>query len=352
MGATAVAAGAAATTVAAAAAGRRHASFAGQQGRSMLGGCRASLAMPRRVGPTPVWDKAGPAGAFAGPTSGVERALEPGRLHRVVWVCWTGNNAMPPHLRLCLETIRRNAGIPVVLLTPRNLAAYVPDPHPAYPYLHLAHRADYLRCYLLHHYGGIYLDADTVCLRSLEGLFEELGDDDVAQAQEAGVDAVGYDGTPWGEYIGISCMGPFRPQSDITTMWFNSLHGTLQRHLPEVVTQKTDVFYWQEILRDIVLPISLAYRSRISKALLALNPSQEQLWSTEPYEDVLDAGVLQDKHILILNNANYGSALSHLSADAILDGPAVLSQLLRRALAVDGDAARGDVLAAVAQPLS
>ena len=60
-----------------------------------------------------------------------------------------------------------------------KVTEYVPDPHPAYPYLHLAHRADYLRpgpwrlwgavvrreivagCYLLHNYGGLYLDAGS-----------------------------------------------------------------------------------------------------------------------------------------------------------------------------------------------
>ena len=174
----------------------------------------------------------------------------------VVWMCWTGNNPMPSapsqaipvhvlnvllgfprgspicdlsrpaHLQLCMQTVRRNAGLsgshrvspgltrsnwsqsvsspdPEILLNqglwsssrlrtclgcgasrilgptlgwryylrllgwdqeskgkpfPKpilwcvlkipEVAEYVPDPHPAYPFLHLAHRADYLRCFL------------------------------------------------------------------------------------------------------------------------------------------------------------------------------------------------------------
>mmetsp|Transcript_102620 Transcript_102620/g.319073 ORF Transcript_102620/g.319073 Transcript_102620/m.319073 type:complete len:281 (+) Transcript_102620:265-1107(+) len=272
------------------------------------------------AGPVPVWDTTGgpaihPSAGAAGPR------LQRGELHRVVWMCWTGNNPMPPHLQLCLRTVERNAGLPVVLVTPRNVAEYVPDPHPAYHLLHLAHRADYLRCYLLHHYGGIYLDVDTVCLRSLAGLFDLLET----------FDAVGYDGSQWGEYIGISDMGPFRPSSPITELWFNALHGRMEQRRAELEAHQTDVFYWQEILRDIVLPVTLMHREKISKGLLAHNPEQEELWSTEPLGRVLGPE-LERSHVFILNNAKYGDELKQLSEEQILGGPAVLSQLLRHAL--------------------
>jgi len=274
----------------------------------------------QKLGPRPVWDDEG-AEAFNHSEQAPPLRLKRGRLHEVIWMCWTGRNAMPAHLQLCLRTIRRNSGLPVVLVTPDNLLEYVPDPHPAYPFLHLAHRADYLRCYLLHNYGGIYLDCDTICLQSLAPLFDELKT----------CDAVGYDGEQWGEYIGISDMGPFRPESDLTGLWFGALHGKLQLRLDDITKHQTDVFHWTEILRDIFLPVSLMYKQKISKALQAINPEQAVLWSTEPYSDVMRSS-LDKYHVLILNNAKYGHELQSLSEEDILEGPAVLSQILRRCL--------------------
>lgn len=242
-------------------------------------------------------------------------------MNRVAWMCWTGHNPVPAHLRLCMRTVEANSGLPVILVTPQNVMQYVPEPHPVYEHLHLQHRADYLRCCLLHFYGGVYLDMDTICLRRLTGLFDLLDT----------YDAVGYDGSEWGEYVGISDMGPFRPGSQLTELWFNVLHGKLQQRLAEARAQRTDVFYWQEILRDVFLPVSLMHKERISKGLQAHNPTQEVLWSIRPMEELLGAE-LQRAHVLILNNAKYGKDLGHLTEEQILGGPAVLSQLLRRAL--------------------
>lgn len=275
------------------------------------------------LGPIPVWDTTGGPAMKPPPARGSGLQVEEGKLNKVIWMCWTGNNPMPAHLQLCFQTIKRNSGLPVILVTPDNVLEYVPDPHPAYPYLHLAHRADYLRCYLLHTYGGIYLDVDTICLRSLAGLFDLLDR----------FDAVGYDGSIWNEYIGISDMGPFNPDSELSALWFNALHGKLEKRLPDLQAQQTDVFYWQEILRDIFLPVSLIHSNKISKGLTALNPDQAQLWSTQLCDQVLGSPV-HDSHILILNNSKYGNQLNNLTEEQILSGPAVLSQLLRRALGV------------------
>lgn len=273
-------------------------------------------------GPTPKWDMPGTA-AFERPPSKAGPAVREGQLNRVVWMCWTGSNPMPSHLRLCVRTVERNSGLPVVVVTPRNLLQYVPDPHPGYQYLHLAHRADYLRCCLLHRYGGLYLDTDTICLRGLDTLFDEL----------AWADAVGYDGSQWGELVGISDMGPFRPLTDLTQLWFNVLHAKMHQRLPDMQRAGADAFYWQEILRDIFVPASLMYRERISTALKAYNPDQADLWSTKPL-DVLtgSASEMARAHVLILNNAKYGELLEGLDEEQILGGPSVLSQLLRSAL--------------------
>mmetsp|Transcript_101333 Transcript_101333/g.180102 ORF Transcript_101333/g.180102 Transcript_101333/m.180102 type:complete len:674 (-) Transcript_101333:7-2028(-) len=286
---------------------------------ALLGRRRMSQRPMMSLGPTPSWDNTG--GPAVNQVQEVSTHVESGKLNKVVWMCWTGHNPIPSHLNLCLKTIQRNAGVPVILVTPNNLLQYVPDPHPAYQYLHLQHRADYLRCCLLHQYGGIYLDMDTICLRDLSGLFDLLDD----------YDAVGYDGSQWGELIGISDMGPFKPNTEITATWFNALHGKLQERFQVLQEQKTYGFYWQEILRDIFVPASLMHSKKVSTALQAHNPEQEALWSLESASSIIGPA-LENSHIFILNNSKYGSELSCHSEDVILGGPAVLSQVLRQAL--------------------
>eukprot|EP00746_Dinoflagellata_sp_MGD_P150713 gnl/MRDRNA2_/MRDRNA2_82521_c0_seq1.p1 gnl/MRDRNA2_/MRDRNA2_82521_c0~~gnl/MRDRNA2_/MRDRNA2_82521_c0_seq1.p1 ORF type:complete len:357 (+),score=41.06 gnl/MRDRNA2_/MRDRNA2_82521_c0_seq1:90-1160(+) len=243
--------------------------------------------------------------------------VKKGEINRVVWVCWTGSNPMPYHLRLCLRTIRANSGLPVIMVTPANVKYYVPNLHPGYQFLHLAHRADYLRSCLLHLYGGLYLDCDTICLRSLTGLFDLLEEYDV----------VGYDGSPWMEYIGVSDMGPFKPGTEMTSLWFDAVHKKM-----EMMTHiREDAFYWQEILRDIVVPCSIRCKDKISKALRALNPSEQELFGTERSHS-LEWALLFQYHILILNNANYGKRCAAMTEEEFFNSNIVLSQLLREAL--------------------
>ena len=48
------------------------------------------------------------------------------------------------------------------------------EAHPAYESLSLVHRADYLRCELLHRYGGLYCDVDTICVSDLTAPLQAL----------------------------------------------------------------------------------------------------------------------------------------------------------------------------------
>jgi hypothetical protein len=56
-------------------------------------------------------------------------------------------------------------GIAVHVVTPRTLTDFVLADHPlhrSYDHLSLVHRSDYLRAYLLHHHGGLYMDIKPV----------------------------------------------------------------------------------------------------------------------------------------------------------------------------------------------
>lgn len=89
-----------------------------------------------------------------------------------VWLYWENHysSSMPAYLELCLETIRRQAGdARVIVVSPENLWRYIaPDSMPArYAALSPNHKSDYLRVRLLHDYGGMWIDIDTVAFESL-----------------------------------------------------------------------------------------------------------------------------------------------------------------------------------------
>lgn len=92
---------------------------------------------------------------------------------RNIYCFWTGVNELTAARVRSLEHIRRvNPEFDVYLVTPTNLRDFelASDPiHPAYKYLSLVHRSDYLRAYFMHHYGGVYLD-----IKEFNGSWEDL----------------------------------------------------------------------------------------------------------------------------------------------------------------------------------
>jgi len=98
----------------------------------------------------------------------------------LVWCIWAGDNAMSEQRQRGLASIREmNPAAEVILVTPANLGEYVlPEAplHPIYPSLSLVHRSDYLRGYLLHHYGGAYADIKPQ-LGSIQDAITELNAD-------------------------------------------------------------------------------------------------------------------------------------------------------------------------------
>lgn len=79
----------------------------------------------------------------------------------VVFCTWTGNNAMSSNRTQSFLSIMQWLNCPVIYLNPRNIRQWQHPEHPFHPafdYLSATHKADYLRCYLMHHYGGGYTD--------------------------------------------------------------------------------------------------------------------------------------------------------------------------------------------------
>jgi hypothetical protein len=80
---------------------------------------------------------------------------------RVVFCLWTGGNPMSINRIQALFSIFNNISCPVAYLTQGTIQNWeLPEApfHPSFQYLSETHKSDYLRVYLMHHYGGGYTD--------------------------------------------------------------------------------------------------------------------------------------------------------------------------------------------------
>jgi len=78
----------------------------------------------------------------------------------VIWCYWEGAE-MSPNRKISFEYLVKNIEVPVALITPDNLELFIKSDQPlpdAFDYISVVHRSDYVRAYLMHHYGGGWHD--------------------------------------------------------------------------------------------------------------------------------------------------------------------------------------------------
>ena len=79
------------------------------------------------------------------------------KVEYTIYCFWTGNNEMSDNRIECLENLKNVSECNVLLITKYNLSNYILSDvplHPAFQYLSETHKADYLRTYFMHFYGG------------------------------------------------------------------------------------------------------------------------------------------------------------------------------------------------------
>lgn len=200
-------------------------------------------------------------------------------IKQVIYVFWTGNNPMTENRLQSLKNLKTRSGIEIQLITPENVQNFIlPDYplHPAYEYLSLVHRSDYLRCYFMHHFGGGYSDLKS-CQHSWSPIFDklqkssawligypelrktDLGARDLPQVRKNMVSYLSQI-TGNGAYI---C----RAYTPFTTEWYAELHQRLDAKYEIVKQNPGNVwgdntgypFQWSELNGDITHPLILKY---------------------------------------------------------------------------------------------
>lgn len=65
----------------------------------------------------------------------------------------------------CLNRLKATAGVPVVFIQKKDIDSFVVPTHPlpeCFDFLSCVHKSDYLRVYLLYHFGGGYCDIKSI----------------------------------------------------------------------------------------------------------------------------------------------------------------------------------------------
>ncbi|WP_245636539.1 hypothetical protein [Eikenella longinqua] len=201
---------------------------------------------------------------------------------RVIYSFWTGDNPMSPARSQHFQLLKKNADIEVALITPQNLSDFILPAyplHPAFPYLSLVHKSDYLRCYFMHHYGGGYSDVKAT-KHSWENCFHRL--------ENSNAYFLGYpevkkeDLTLIGGILGNdmkSCFSRiagngayiFKKQTPFTQEWYTELHRRMDNYTEQLIKHPGNILGdnygypipWFNILGDIFHPLCLKYHERI-----------------------------------------------------------------------------------------
>lgn len=217
-------------------------------------------------------------------TSGLPSNVRDPKVDRIIYCFWTGENEMSDNRKRCIQSIIDNTGVEVKLVTPHNLESFIlpddllPD---CYQYLSDVHKADYLRTYFMHYYGGGYSDIKDQ-FNSWLPVFERF---EVSDSYICGYREIGPDGVDpiedqmvykdliyyWRFLIG-NCSYICRPKTKFTDEWYKEtksrvleLQDDLKKH-PATDPFGTNADYpvkWTHILGDVVYPLCLKYRKRV-----------------------------------------------------------------------------------------
>lgn len=213
-----------------------------------------------------------------------------------LWLMWFG--PMGPTRRRSIDQIKRHAGVPVHLLTEDNFtdvggdlpAIVKSDP------LSKNHRADFLRAYVMHHYGGAYQDIKPTIINWRHHLQRLNGNSTLwfIGAEElpyfklnpAWDRAFGNRGLlpPYAKvksksYRCVTSNGYYaaKPQTPLTRRWLSLARRKLSEHADQILKHPAPMprcctqyrlggypVYWTELHGDLLHPLQTVYCKRIS----------------------------------------------------------------------------------------
>ena len=232
--------------------------------------------------------------------------------NKIIFILWTGGTLTQNRIR-GIKQIREKTKCNVTLINYKdNLKKFILKDYPlhkGYKYLSAVHKADYLRCYMMHHYGGGYSDIKAA-KQSWIPAFETIEKDKNIWAlgcsnKECGFQFKTHRGPyPEEEYnntlnkrlnknhnklIGVGYF-IYRPRTKITYEWYNNLnkrmdfyYNKLKKNPAKFPRESADgtpkpsweggnsntkyPLSWNRILGQIIYPIQLKYLNNIKHGI-------------------------------------------------------------------------------------
>ena len=207
-------------------------------------------------------------------------------MERKIYCFWTGSNQMSENRRRSLDSMEAITGCKVLCIYKDDVKKYILPEHPlheAYEYLSETHKADYLRTYFMHFYGGGYCDikrSSGSWLKAFNDLensdkwiigYNEIMPSHIAgppELQENFTELIGN-----GSYI---C----KPNTYLTKEWYSEMLKLLDKKLemlkkypstfPQDRSEVSGGKYpigWIEMLGNIFHSVSYKYRDKLMNTL-------------------------------------------------------------------------------------
>lgn len=210
---------------------------------------------------------------------------------RTIYCSWVGKNnlEMNNNRKNGLQSLKNNSGVEVVLLDNDNLNLFIKNNHPlhaGFEYLSDVHKADYLRCYMMHHYGGGYSDIKP-CNWDWNQYFDAIESDyyfGIGAPEDEGPLSTpeiirNEYGNLWDKMISADLF-IFKPYTEFTTFWYTQMLERMDGFLAQLINnpathsrEAADIIItkypirWAGILCEIFHPLCVKYSERILKTM-------------------------------------------------------------------------------------
>lgn len=212
-------------------------------------------------------------------------------LDRKIYCFWVGHNneEMNENRKRGLASLYLHSQSEVILVDNYNLHTFILEDHPlheGFQYLSDVHKADYLRTYFMHHYGGGYTDIKP-CSYSWIPYFNQLEESDAfgigAEEDEGPLSTplIIRDeyGDKWPDMISND-MYIFKPRTEFTNLWYTEMMNRMDTYLENLKNhparesrEAADTYVtnypirWAGILAEIFHPLCVKYTDKILKTM-------------------------------------------------------------------------------------
>lgn len=211
---------------------------------------------------------------------------------KIVFTAWMGPGELTDNRKNALISMQNHIGCPLVLITKVNLKQWVKPEfplHPLFDLLSAVHQCDYLRCYLLHVYGGGYTDIKSTNKSWIDAFDQVFSSDSYGlgytEVGPQGVARVGGEleqemKQNYQKLIGV-CSLIFKPGSVFTANWFEIVNQTISAKADALIknpakhpqdhfnvqfadgSKSRYPFEWTEVGGNIIHPLAYQYRDNI-----------------------------------------------------------------------------------------